>query len=166
MKNWRFCVNAGFFGKRRDRFTEYQPDRSLEEKFRLISQINDIEGVELKYPLDLKDVPHAKKLLNHHNLTCSAVNVDIKDAAHFRYGALSARDSKARNRSVAMLREGKKMRGPWPPIQIKGPEKNIKSSAESQCLQRCPNRDPGLLAVQGTQRQDLWMNSFGAMPFR
>ena len=106
MKKWKFCVNAGFFGKRRDRFTEYQPDRSLEEKFRLISQIKNIEGIELKYPFDLKDVSFAKQLLNDHSLICSAVNVDIKDAAYFRYGALSASSSEARDRAVTMLREG------------------------------------------------------------
>lgn len=106
MKKWKFCVNAGFFGRRRDRFTEYQPDRTLAEKFGLISQIDNIEGVELKYPFDLKDVSSAKKLLDDHGMVCSAVNVDIKDAAHFRYGALSARSSKARERAVTMLREG------------------------------------------------------------
>jgi xylose isomerase len=106
MKEWKFCVNAGFFGKRRDRFTEYQPDRSLEEKFNLISRIDNIEGVELKYPFDLKDVSKAKKLLEDNNMVCSAVNVDIKDAAHFRHGALSAGSAKARDRAVAMLREG------------------------------------------------------------
>ena len=109
MKNWKFCVNAGFFGRRRDRFTEYQPDRSLEEKFKLISQIDGIEGVELKYPFDLQDVSFAKKLLDDHGFVCSAVNVDIKDAKHFRYGALSARSKDARNRAIAMLREGMDM---------------------------------------------------------
>jgi xylose isomerase len=109
MKNWRFCVNAGFFGRRRDRFTEYQPDRSLVEKFKLISQIESIEGVELKYPFDLQDVSFAKKLLDDHGLVCSAVNVDIKDAKHFRYGALSARSKDARNRAITMLQEGMDM---------------------------------------------------------
>ncbi len=104
--NWKFCVNAGFFGRRRDRFTEYQPDRSLVEKFELISQIDGIEGVELKYPFDLEDLALAKRLLEDHGLVCSAVNVDIKDAAHFRFGALSAASKAARNRAIAMLREG------------------------------------------------------------
>jgi hypothetical protein len=45
-ETWKFCVNAGFFGRRRDRFTEYQPDRSLEEKFKLNSQRDSIEGVD------------------------------------------------------------------------------------------------------------------------
>ncbi len=35
-----------------------------------------------------------------------AVNVDIKDAAYFRYGALSAASKEARDRAVAMLCEG------------------------------------------------------------
>jgi xylose isomerase len=109
MIRWKFCVNAGFFGRRRDRFTEYQPDRSLEEKFELIAQIDGIEGVELKHPSDLKDIAFAKKLLEDNGLVCSAVNVDIKDATYFRYGALSANSENSRNRATTMLREGMDM---------------------------------------------------------
>jgi len=105
MRNWRFAVNSGFLGKRRDRFTEYQPDRTLEEKFKLTRQIEGIEGIELKYPLDLKDIPLAKRLLDDTGLICPAVNVDIKDAAYFCYGALSARSAEARNRAISMLQE-------------------------------------------------------------
>jgi xylose isomerase len=106
MKNWKFAVNSGFFGRRRDRFTEYQPDRSLEEKFRLVRQIENIDGIELKYPLDLKDLRLASRLLEESGLVCSAVNVDIKDATHFRYGALSAQSKEARNTAISLLREG------------------------------------------------------------
>lgn len=106
MKRWRFAVNSGFFGRRRDRFTEYQPDRTLEEKFKLIAGIDGIEGIELKYPADLKDLALAKKLLEESGLVCSAVNVDIKDATYFRYGALSAQSEEARNRAASLLREG------------------------------------------------------------
>lgn len=106
MASMKFCVNLGFFGQRRDRFTVYQPDRSLEEKFKLAAQINEVEGVELKYPVDLKDIPYAKKLLEDFHLTCSAVNVDIKDATFFRNGALSARSKSARDRAIILLKEG------------------------------------------------------------
>jgi xylose isomerase len=106
MKNWKLAVNSGFFGRRRDRFTEYQPDRSLEEKFRLVRQIENIDGIELKYPLDLKDLRLASRLLEESGLVCSAVNVDIKDATHFRYGALSAQSKEARNTAISLLREG------------------------------------------------------------
>jgi xylose isomerase len=106
MKNIKFCVNSGFLGQRRDRFTVYQPVRTLEEKFKLASQIGEIEGIELKYPFDLEDVAFAKKLLDDFGLSCSAVNVDIKDAEFFRFGALSARSKSARDRAVALLQEG------------------------------------------------------------
>ena len=106
MKNWKFCVNSGFLGKRRDRFTEYQPARDLKEKFVLASQIDGLHGIELKYPFDLQDVKLAKQLLQDNELQCSAVNVDIKDAVYFRYGALSARSAEARKKSISLIQEG------------------------------------------------------------
>ena len=106
MRTWKFSVNSGFLGRRRDRFTEYQPDRTLEEKFKLAKEIEGIEGIELKYPFDLKDLSLAKRLLGDSGLKCPAVNVDIKDAAYFRHGALSARKAEARHRAITLLREG------------------------------------------------------------
>lgn len=106
MRTWKFAVNAAFLGRRRDRFTEYQPDRTLEEKFKLAAGVEGIGGIELKYPFDLKDVGLAQRLLEEHGLVCSAVNVDIKDATYFRYGALSAQDGDARDRATSLLTEG------------------------------------------------------------
>jgi len=106
MRSWKFSINSAFLGRRRNRFTEFQPDRTLEEKFKLASQIKGLDGIELKYPADLMDVPVAKRLLKETGLVCSAVNVDIKDAAYFRHGALSAQSPEARNRAISMLREG------------------------------------------------------------
>lgn len=100
------CVNLAFFGQRRDRFTIYQPPRTLEEKFALASQIEEISGVELKYPFDFEDISLVRKLLQDFNLSCSAVNVDIKDAKYFRHGALSARSKDSRKRAIEALKEG------------------------------------------------------------
>lgn len=106
MKSYKFCVNSGFLGKRRDRFTEYQPARDLKEKFFLASQIKGLHGIELKYPFDLQDIKLAKQLLEDNGLQCSAVNVDIKDADYFRYGALSGRSIEARKRAISLMQEG------------------------------------------------------------
>ena len=103
---WKFSANAGFFGARRDRFVQYQPDRSLVEKFELVSQIEDVTGIELKYPLDFDEPSVLKELLEKHGLTVSAVNVDLKDVAHFRHGALSAADPEARRHAVGLLQGG------------------------------------------------------------
>lgn len=103
---WRFSANVGFFGLRRDRFTEYQPQRSLPEKLALVAQIEGLAGVELKYPADFTDLQLVRRLLDEHGLALAAVNVDLKDAQHFRHSALSARATSARERAVALLREG------------------------------------------------------------
>lgn len=102
----KFCVNLAFFGQRRDRFTVYQPPRTLKEKFQLASQIEGVTGVELKYPFDLEDISLAAKLLKDFNFECSAINVDIKDAQYFRHGALSARTKDSRERAIQALKEG------------------------------------------------------------
>ena len=88
--NWKFSANAAFFGRRRDRFNEYRPARSLAEKIALVAQVPGLTGIELKYPGDLDDPLRVAALLEAHNLTLSAVNVDIKDVTHFRHGALSS----------------------------------------------------------------------------
>ena len=94
--DWKFSANAAFFGRRRDRFVEYQADKTLEEEFELVSEVGGVEGIELKYPADFRDLDLVKRLLGAHGLAISAVDVDTKDVDHFRYGALSARDPGAR----------------------------------------------------------------------
>ena len=106
MFNLRFSANAGFYGLRRDRFTQYQPARSLEERISLIARTEGIKGVELKYPADFADLNLVQTLLADHDLTLVAVNVDIKDAQHFLHGALSAPDPAARGYAVKLLQEG------------------------------------------------------------
>lgn len=102
---WKCCANAGFFGLRRDRFVQYQPDRTLAEKFELIGRIEGIEGIELKYPFDFQDMPLVRRLLSEYGLASPVINVDTKDVNHFRYGALSARSRQARRHASRLLRE-------------------------------------------------------------
>ena len=42
MNKWKNSANAAFLGLRRDRFNQYQPDRSLEEKFAMTAQIEGL----------------------------------------------------------------------------------------------------------------------------
>jgi sugar phosphate isomerase/epimerase len=104
--HWKYSANAGFFGARRDRFNQYQPDRSLEEKFALVGQVKGLSGIELKYPGDLEDLTLVRTLLQRHNLALSAVNVNLKSVAQFRHGALSARSRDARLAAIQLLKEG------------------------------------------------------------
>jgi xylose isomerase len=106
MKEWKFTANAGFFGPQRDRFNQYQPNRTLEEKIALVAQVEGITGIELKYPADFADVGLARALIADHGLVLSAVNVDTKDVGRFRHGALSNRQAETRQQAIQRLREG------------------------------------------------------------
>ena len=103
---WKYSANAGFFGLRRDRFNTYQPDRPLDEKFALVSQVDGLTGIELKYPGDLDDLQKARELLERYHLELSAVNVNTKSVEHFRHGSWSARSVDARKKTVQLLKEG------------------------------------------------------------
>jgi len=109
MVAWKLAGNASFFGRQRDRFTEYKPNVSLAEKVNRVSGVPDLTGIELKYPFDLQDVSETRDLLDCHGLELSAVNVDIKDAKYFSYGALSAEDGGARRFAIQRLQEGMDM---------------------------------------------------------
>ena len=45
---WKLSANAGFFGLRRDRFVQYQPSRTLEEKFALVARVRGVVGVRMQ----------------------------------------------------------------------------------------------------------------------
>lgn len=102
----KYSANAGFFGLRQDRFNQYQPARTLEEKFNLVAQVDKLTGIELKYPSDLQDVEQVRKLCERYGLTVSAVNVDTKDITRFLHGALSAQSPETRQQAAARLCEG------------------------------------------------------------
>ena len=103
---WKFSANLGFFGARQDRFNQYQPHRSIDEKFDLAAQIQGVSGVELKFPFDFVSIPQVRTLLDKYDLKLSAVNVDIKDINYFRYGALTARDVVNRRHAIDLLCSG------------------------------------------------------------
>lgn len=106
MRRWAYTANASFYGLRRDRFTEYQPTATVEERIRHIAATPGVEGIELKYPFDFSDLPLVRRLLDETGLRLSAVNVDIKDSRYFRYGALAARAPQARDKAVELLTAG------------------------------------------------------------
>jgi len=106
MRRWKYTANASFYGLRRDRFTQYQPAASVKEKLERIIATPGITGVELKYPFDFEDPKMIRSILGDSGLQVSAVNVDIKDSNYFRFGALSASDKAARDKTVELLTAG------------------------------------------------------------
>lgn len=102
----KYSVITGFLGKLQDRFTEYQKNRSLEEKFELASRIEGLDGLEVCYPADFNDVELVKKLLSKYNLGVSSLNVNLKKDPRWVNGSLTCRDKGIRSEAIRWLKEG------------------------------------------------------------
>ena len=70
----KLAIITGFLGETRNRYMVYQGNRSLQEKFEMLSQIKGVDGVELCYPADFENVAELKELLKRHAMGVSGVN--------------------------------------------------------------------------------------------
>jgi xylose isomerase len=104
--SFKYSIILPFMGQLKDRFSFYQKQHSLEEKFALVDQVEGVGGVEMVYPDELSDVALAKELLAKYNLRLSAVNVNLKGDSCWHQGALTARDKATRQKAVSWLQHG------------------------------------------------------------
>jgi xylose isomerase len=104
--NPRFSVILSLLGKVGDRFAAYGEKRPLAELFELASQVKGLEGVELVYPFEFQDVEEVRRLLQTHNLECSAVNVNVKAEPKFHRGSFTSIDPEVRAEAVRYLKTG------------------------------------------------------------
>ena len=98
---------TAFTGKTKDRFHEYNEDKTIEEKFELVSQMEGMNGVEVIFPYEINDAEKLKKLLNQFNLGIAAVNVNVKAEPEFRDGGLTNNDPAIRQRAVQFIKDSK-----------------------------------------------------------
>jgi len=101
----KYSVITGFLGKLQDRFTEYQIDRSIEEKFELASKIQGLDGLEVCYPADFGDLEVLKRLLIKYKLRVSSLNVNLKKERRWANGSLTCSDEKSRQQAVDVLKK-------------------------------------------------------------
>ena len=57
-------IMVGILDRYADRFTEFQPPASLEERMQRAARIPGASGVELVYPADLADRERARALVS------------------------------------------------------------------------------------------------------
>ena len=104
--SFHYSIILGFMGKLQDRFSVYQKERTVEEKLRLVSQVEGVSGVEMVYPNELSDVAQVRDLLEKYKLRLTAVNVNLKGDPRWHQGALTARDKATRQEAVRWLERG------------------------------------------------------------
>ena len=70
----RLAVITSFLGETRNRYMVYQPNRSLSERFAMLSEIKGVDGVELCYPADFENMSELKEVLKRSAVAISGVN--------------------------------------------------------------------------------------------
>ena len=86
----KLAVITAFLGGVKNRYIAYQPERTLESKFELAAHIEGLDGLELCYPADFRDVRVLQQLLDDHGFDVSSVNVRARRTGKWMRGAFSS----------------------------------------------------------------------------
>lgn len=94
----------GTIGGYRDRFHQYQVDRSFSERLDIAKTIPRTHGIEPVYPQDLGTDGSGVADVKASGLAVSAVNVNIKSENKFREGSFTHRDAGIRAETVEYIK--------------------------------------------------------------
>jgi xylose isomerase len=98
---------TGFVSKTKDRFHEYNADKTLAQRLEMVSKMEGLSGVEVVYPYEVKDAEVLKSLLKEYNLAIAAINVNVKAEPEFRNGGLTSIDPAIRQKAVQFIKDAK-----------------------------------------------------------
>ena len=104
----RHAVITSFLSTTKDRFHEYNPPKTMPERLQMVSEIENVSGVEMVFPYEVLGDPHEmKRLLAKHSLAVAAINVNVKAEPEFRNGSLTAADPAVRAKAVEFIQQAK-----------------------------------------------------------
>lgn len=101
----KHSIIMAFMGGQKDRFCTYFPNATPAEKMKAISEIPEIDGVEIVYPFEIDDVRETGRLLKEHGLGVAAVNANIKAGPMQQAGSSSVPDKAIRDDAVRIIKE-------------------------------------------------------------
>ncbi len=100
----KLAVITGFLGAVRNRYMQYQGDRTLEEKLELASRIQGLDGLELCYPADFaQGAP--KDLITRYGLGVSAINFRSRRTGKWLRGSFTSADPRERQEAIDDMRQ-------------------------------------------------------------
>jgi len=103
----KLAIITGFLSQTKDRFHEYNAPLSVDDKFKLMTEIEGYKGVEIVYPYEVKDAVKTKVVLDKYSLEVAAVNVNVKAEPEFRNGGLTSTDAAIRAKAVQFIKNAK-----------------------------------------------------------
>lgn len=106
---FKHAVITPFLGQTKDRFSEYNEPKTLEQKFQTLRMIEGMTGAELIYPYEVNfdNLTEVKLLLAKYDIEVAAINVNVKVEPEFKSGGLTSPDKAVRERAVQFIKEAK-----------------------------------------------------------
>ena len=98
---------TSFLSKTRDRFHEYNEDKTLPQRLEMVSCMQGVDGVEVVFPYEVNDADELKSLLAQYNLHIAAINVNVKAEPDFRDGGLTSTCAEVRSKAVGFIKKAK-----------------------------------------------------------
>jgi xylose isomerase len=107
MEKVKCGIITGFLGQTKDRFREYNRAVSLEEKLTLVSEMQDVDGVELVYPYEVPEAAELLSLMKGKGLQIAAINVNVKSEPEFLMGGITSNNPEIRKKAIRFIKEAK-----------------------------------------------------------
>lgn len=101
----KLAIITAFLGAVKNRYITYQEERTIDEKLRLASQVDNLDGLEMCYPQDFADPQKTVELLDSHGLEVSAVNFRARRTGRWLRGSYSSQIAEERSEVVADLKK-------------------------------------------------------------
>ena len=103
----KMAIITGFLGRTTDRFHEYNVNLDLEQKFKLMTEIEGCDGVEIVYPYEVGSPQETRVLVEKYGLKIAAVNVNVKAEPEFRNGGITSNKKEVRDKAIRFIKEAK-----------------------------------------------------------
>ena len=96
----KIAVITGFLGSIRNRYMQYQPARTLDEKLKIASKIRGLDGLELCYPADFEDFKRLRSLLERYGLGVAGINFRSRRSGKWWRGSFTSDDPAERDEVI------------------------------------------------------------------
>ena len=98
---------TAFVSKTKDRFHEYNEEKTLEQRLEIVSRMAGMTGVECIFPYETSTAATFKSLLRKYGLKPAAINVNVKAEPEFKAGGLTSLHPATRRRAVQFIKDAK-----------------------------------------------------------
>lgn len=100
----KLAISTAYLGKVRNRYMDYQAERTLEEKVKTASQVEGVDGLELCYPADFGRPDELRRVLEDCQLGVAAVNYRSRRTGKWWRGSFTSEKASERQEVIDDLK--------------------------------------------------------------